>query len=166
MGHFSAALAEFDRDLDQMPFPPDLSSSLELVVKRFEEVMSKAGGELVVGGTVRRQDIRRWLGDRLQTRPLAITSREPTNDDLKRILDWPMRFVPVQIGAEVIVSDRSVLAEHIAALALKDLQARPLVTRTAVETEVMLRPIGADISERAIDVPPEADITADPIRVT
>jgi hypothetical protein len=105
IGHFSAALAEFDRDLDQMRFPPDLSSSLELVVKRSEEVMSRAGGELVVGGTVRRQDIRRWLGDRLQTRPLAITSREPTNDDLKRILDWPVRFVPVQIGDEVIVSD-------------------------------------------------------------
>jgi hypothetical protein len=152
IAHLSTVLTEFDRNLDQMRLPPDVNSSLELVVKRFEEAMSAAGGENLVGGSVRRQDVRRWLGDRLQTRPLAITSRAPTNDDLKRILEWPARFVPVQIGDEVIVSDRSVLAEHIAALALKELQAGSIVTRTAVETEVSRQPVGGDLSGRATDL--------------
>jgi hypothetical protein len=99
--------------------------------------MSKAGGELEVGGTVRRQDVRRWLGDRLQTRPLELNSQEPTNEDFKRILEWPMRFVPVQTGREIIISDRSVLAEHIAALALKDLEGRSIVTTATITEQIV-----------------------------
>ena len=153
MAHLTPILTRFDRGLAQMRLPPDLNSSLEIVVNRFVAAMSKAGGELKVGGTVRRQDVRRWLGDRLQIRPLEIRADEPTNDDLKRILEWPMRYVPVQIGDEVIVSDRSVLAEHIAALALKDLQSRSVLTRTIVETEVRPLPHDASVSEPIMDTP-------------
>jgi hypothetical protein len=137
MARLRPVLMKFDRDLGLIKLPPDLNSSLELVVKRFEAAMSKAGGELEVGGTVRRQDVRRWLGDRLQTRPLELNSQEPTNEDFKRILEWPMRFVPVQTGREIIISDRSVLAEHIAALALKDLEGRSIVTTATITEQIV-----------------------------
>jgi hypothetical protein len=44
-------------------------------------------------------------------------------------------------------------------MALKDKQARSIVTKTAVETAVMLPPLGANFSERAINLPtPEGDL--------
>ena len=37
---------------------------------------------------------------------------------MRRLLEWPTRFVPVDYHGDMMVSDRSVLAEHIAKLAL------------------------------------------------
>ena len=119
------ALVDFDRSLSTMSLPPNLDSAVERVLESWESVMSKQGGELSIGGAVRRQDVRKWLGERLQTRHIVLTDLQSTDRGMQRLLEWPTRFVPVEQNSDLFVADRGVLAEHIAALALKELSARP-----------------------------------------
>jgi hypothetical protein len=115
------ALRRFDASLETMSLPPDINSSIDRVIEAWEALMKQRGGERAVGGVVSAQDVRRWFGERLQTRCLQFRKRGRRNDDLLRLLEWPSRFVAVETDSQVLVVDRTALTEHIARTALQEL---------------------------------------------
>jgi hypothetical protein len=68
-------------------------------------------------------DMRRGGEAVRRLRPLAGHHGGPAEP--RRLLEWPTRCVPVEYHGDLMVADRSVLAEHIAARALKELRAHP-----------------------------------------
>jgi hypothetical protein len=50
--------------------------------------MDQHGGEQAVAGSVRRQDIQKWLGERLLTRMISLDALDPVALQMQ-ILDWP-----------------------------------------------------------------------------
>jgi hypothetical protein len=108
-----------------MEVPPNLDSAVGRVLQAWELLMNQRGGELTVGANVRRQDVHRWLAHRMQTGHVVVTDTEPPDPTIGRLLEWPTRCMPVGYHGDLMVSGRSVLAEHIAALALKELRAHP-----------------------------------------
>ena len=71
------ALSDFDRSLGTTEVPPNLDSAVAIVLQASEQLLIQRGGELAIGGNVRRQDVRRRLADRMQTRHVVVTDTDP-----------------------------------------------------------------------------------------
>jgi len=87
--------------------------------------MNAAGGEGEVKTWVRKQEIRRWLGDALVEKRIEWPPEEPDQrkvaERIDRIIDWPHRLVPLEQDQQFFkVVDRAALTEEIAKLFVSD----------------------------------------------
>lgn len=99
----------------------DIEAEVECRVKQWEEFMSEIGGEEKVKTFVSKKNIKRWFGSYMVERALEWESNDPSTWQMQRLIDYPMRFVPItESGKFVRVVDRRALTEQIARLFIKE----------------------------------------------
>ena len=91
----------------------------------WEQTMHAAGGEETVKSWVRKQELRRYLGDALLERSVAWPPEEDGRTDVlavvRQVIDWPQDLVPlVRNGKFHAVVERDAMTEEIARVFLKD----------------------------------------------
>jgi hypothetical protein len=96
------------------------------VVGHFRTPQDLAGQ---VSAAIHRAELERWLQPYLVTRAVETGPGEPAALRMQRLLDWPLRFVPLtEDGRFVRVVDRQGLAEQIARMFVREQVSRALST--------------------------------------
>ena len=118
-------IAEYEHRVAASPALPALDAELNRRGNEWEAVMNAAGGEGEVKSWVRKQEIRRWLGDALVEKRIEWSSEEPDQrkvaERIDRIIEWPHRLVPLEQQQQFFkVVDREALTEEIAKLFVSD----------------------------------------------
>lgn len=83
--------------------------------------MNSTGGEAVDPVLVTKADLTRWLGPYLITQAIDFAMGDNPALQMQRIMDWPMRFVPlIEQGCFERVIDKQALTEQIARIFVRE----------------------------------------------
>ncbi len=86
-----------------------------------KEIDNTPGQEARLKVFVTAQALRSWFGDVMVAQALDVALGEPSIWDIQRIIEWPMRYVPIsEDGKFTKVVDRQSLAEQVAKLFVRE----------------------------------------------
>jgi hypothetical protein len=121
-------LAQYERKLARARSrAPDLVSEVDRRAGVWETTM--AGTEAATPAFVTRRDLHRWLDPYMIDHAVDWDRRGNAAIHIQRLLDWPMRFVPVvEDGRFQRVVDKNALSEQVARLFVREQVARALTT--------------------------------------
>jgi Domain of unknown function (DUF4062) len=124
------ALAAYETALRRARSTPrDLATEVDRRAAVWEMTMAKAGGEHVDPVMVSESALKRWLTPYLISQAIDWTPDENASLQMQRLLDWPMRFVPVvEDGRFARVVDKQALTEQVARLFVREQVSRALST--------------------------------------
>lgn len=124
------ALDEFEQQLAAGAPVADLAGEVDRRAAAWGGHMAaRLGGEDRAPVFVTRAELERWLQPYLVTRAVETGPGEPAALRMQRLLDWPLRFVPLtEDGRFVRVVDRQGLAEQIARMFVREQVSRALST--------------------------------------
>jgi Domain of unknown function (DUF4062) len=109
--------------------PSDLAAEVDRRAALWGTEVAKAGGEHINPIFVSRASLARWLGPYLISEAIDWTSDGNAPLQMQRMLDWPMRFVPVvEHGRFVRIVDKRALTEQVARLFVREQVSRALST--------------------------------------
>ncbi len=107
----------------------DMRTEVHNRAQLWERHMAGTGGEKANSVFVTRQNLNRWLDPYLIRRALAWDSSEGTPLQLQRLIDWPLRFVPVVEDEKFTrVVDKQAVAEQVARLFVREQVSRAFST--------------------------------------
>jgi hypothetical protein len=99
----------------------DIAAEVGHWINQWEAFMQKLGGEETIKTFVTKKNVKRWLGSYMIERALEWESTDPSTWQMQRLIDYPMRFVPItEKGKFVRIVDRQALTEQIARLFIKE----------------------------------------------
>lgn len=115
-------LTQYENALTQAgPPASDLLNEVERRASLWGTEMSKVGGEASKPVFVTRRELERWLGPYLIVQAIEWEPGDNTALQIQRLIDWPMRFVPVVEKARFArVVDKQALVEQVARLFVRD----------------------------------------------
>lgn len=121
----SEPIMKYEQRVSVSPQLPDIDQELNRRGAEWEAIMTEVGGESEVKSWVRKQEIRRWLGDALIEKRIEWSSDEQDQrkvaERIDRIIEWPHRFVPMEQQKKFFkIVDREALTEEIAKLFVSD----------------------------------------------
>jgi len=91
--------------------------------------MKEVEGERSIATFVTKRGLERWLNPYLITQAIDWEPGENAALQMQRLVDWPMRFVPVvEKGRFDRVVDKNALTEQVARLFVREQVSRPLST--------------------------------------
>jgi hypothetical protein len=118
LGRLSAAFPEYELALDREPKKASVQQEVD---RRTEVWRSQLKSEKQDAVLVTQRELRRWMGVDLIEQPVAWTKDESLNRQIERILDWPLRFVPIVENDRYIgVADKALLMERISRILIRD----------------------------------------------
>jgi Domain of unknown function (DUF4062) len=107
----------------------DLATEVDRRAAVWTAAMAKSGGEHVDPVFVTASALKRWLRPYLITQAIDWTPDENASLQMQRLLDWPMRFVPVvEDGRFARIVDKQALTEQVARLFVREQVSRALST--------------------------------------
>lgn len=118
-------LQDYESQLDASAAHDDLETELNRRGGAWETAMTGAGGEEMVKSWVRKQELRRYLGDALIQRsvewPGEDEGRMAVLDVVDQVIKWPQDFVPI-VRDDIFynVVERDALTEEIAKIFVED----------------------------------------------
>lgn len=108
----------------------DIESEVERRINQWETFMDNINkersgnskkGEESAKSNVTKKNIKRWFGSYMVERALEWEANDSSTWQMQRLIDYPMRFVPItEKGEFVRVVDRQALTEQIARLFIKE----------------------------------------------
>jgi GNAT superfamily N-acetyltransferase len=99
----------------------DIQGEVDRRAGIWETTMGKKGGEEAAKVFVTKQELRRWLGSYLIEQAIEWQSDDSSAWQMQRLVDWPMRFVPItEDGKFIRVVDRQALTDQVARLFIKE----------------------------------------------
>jgi Domain of unknown function (DUF4062) len=99
----------------------DIKTEVEHRVNHWDNFMQTVQGEETVKTFVTKKNIKRWFSSYMVERALEWESNDSSTWQMQRLIDYPMRFVPItEKGKFVRVVDRQALTEQIARLFIKE----------------------------------------------
>lgn len=109
--------------------PPDLAAEVDRRAALWGTEVAKTGGEHVDPVFVSAAALTRWLSPYLISQAIDWTSDGNPSLLMQRLLDWPMRFVPVvEDGHFARIVDKRALTEQVARLFVREQVSRALST--------------------------------------
>jgi hypothetical protein len=107
----------------------DLQSEVHRRAGLWEAQMNEAGGEHSIATFTTKRELARWLNPYLITQAIDWEPGENAALQMQRLVDWPMRFVPVvEKGQFDRVVDKNALTEQVARLFVREQVSRALST--------------------------------------
>jgi len=111
------------------PSLADLLNEVDRRANLWTAQMIAAGGEDSRPAFVTKREVERWLGPYLITGALDLASSDNAALQIQRLVDWPMRFVPVvEKGRFARVVDKRALTDQVAQLFVREQVSRALST--------------------------------------
>jgi hypothetical protein len=106
---------------------PDLSREVERRAGVWRGQMDSLGGEHLAPSFVTRRSLYRLLSPYIITQGVELDSNENAALQMQRLLDWPMRFIPVLAEKKFVrIVDQRALAEQVARLFVREQVSRTL----------------------------------------
>jgi hypothetical protein len=123
-------IKQYDDALAQAGPPlADLPNEVERRANFWTTQMGAAGGEDSMTAFVAKRDLERWLNPYLITRAIDWEPGDNAALQMQRLIDWPMRFVPVvEKGKFARVVDKQTLTEQVPRLFVREQVSRALST--------------------------------------
>jgi len=110
------------------PFP-DLPNEIERRAGLWTNQMNLTGGEHADPVFVTKPELKRWFKPYMITQAIDSAPGENAAVQMQRLIDWPMRFVPlVEKGKFTRVVDKQALVEQIARIFVREQVSRALST--------------------------------------
>jgi hypothetical protein len=107
----------------------DLQSEVRRRAALWEDQMKEVEGEHSIATFVTKRGLERWLNPYLITQAIDWEPGENAALQMQRLVDWPMRFVPVvEKGRFDRVVDKNALTEQVARLFVREQVSRALST--------------------------------------
>jgi hypothetical protein len=107
----------------------DLQSEVRRRAALWEDQMKEVEGERSIATFVTKRGLERWLNPYLITQAIDWEPGENAALQMQRLVDWPMRFVPVvEKGRFDRVVDKNALTEQVARLFVREQVSRALST--------------------------------------
>jgi hypothetical protein len=109
------------------PAAADLQQEVDRRARLWTMKMDAAGGEAGISIFVTRSELVRWLSPYLTRQAIDWESGFSAALQIQRLIDWPMRFVPVvEKGRFTRVVDKQALTEQVARLFIREQVSRAL----------------------------------------
>jgi hypothetical protein len=109
------------------PWLADLPSEVDRRASLWTTHMNSTGGEHSNPIFVTKPELERWLAPYLITQAIDSEPRDNAALQMQRLMDWPMRFVPLlEKGRFTRVVDKQALAEQIARIFVREQVSRAL----------------------------------------
>lgn len=124
-------LSQYEEAIAAPARPPalDLLNEVERRAALWRTATDGAGGEHQNPVFVTKNSLHRWLGPYLITQAIDWQPEDNASLQIQRLIDWPMRFVPVvNNGRFVRVVDKRALTEQVARLFVREQVSRALST--------------------------------------
>jgi hypothetical protein len=123
-------IAQYEQALAQSGPPfPDLLNEVDRRAGIWTNQMNLTGGEHASPVFVTKRELKRWFKSYMITQAIDSDPGENAAVQMQRLIDWPMRFVPLQEnGRFTRVVDKQALAEQIARIFVREQVSRALST--------------------------------------
>jgi hypothetical protein len=114
-------LAEYEQLVSQGQVAGDLQSEVQRRADLWNTHMLSRGSEEILRAYVTRRELKRWFGVYMITQGIDWEMGDVSAFQIQRLIDWPMRFVPViEQGKFARVVDKLTLSEQVARLFIRE----------------------------------------------